>query len=91
MIERVKPRTSLWQETVWLAISLTVLVVFVPTAVSTVTTTADWTTGFIDIPAWEAALPTWLTFGVNCVLVLLAAALALASAALLFRRLRTSR
>ena len=79
---------SLADQIVWLVISITTLVVFVPTAVSTVATTTDWTTALIDFEAGEMILPTWFTFGMNCALVLAVAPLAFATSALLIRRLR---
>lgn len=87
----MNPRTSLRQEITWFIVSLAILVVFVPTAVSTMTTPRAWTAGFIDLPFWQAELPTWPTFGVNVLLVLVAALLAVLTAALLIRRLRARR
>lgn len=77
---------SLADIVVWLVISATTLVIFVPTALSTVAGTTDWSTTFVD--GGEVTFPTWFTFGMNCGLVFAAAVLALATAGLLIRRLR---
>ena len=79
---------SLVNVIVWLVISTTTLVVFVPTAVFTVAATTDWTTALIDVERGEVDLPTWFTFGMNCGLVLAAALCAFGTAGLLIRRLR---
>ncbi|BDV29366.1 hypothetical protein [Microbacterium terricola] len=83
-------RSSLGSEIVWLVICCAILVLFIPTAVRTMAATSDWTTGSIDVAAGDLDLPTWLTFGVNCLLVLLAAFVAVLTAALIVRRVRSS-
>lgn len=90
-MDSMNPKTTLRQEITGLVVSVAILVVFVPTGVSTMTTPSAWTAGFIDIPTWQAELPTWSTLGINVLLVLIAALLAFVTAALLVRRVRARR
>lgn len=87
----MESKTTLAQEAVWFVLSVVVLVVFVPTALLTATSPADWTGGFVDFSTWQAEPPTWSLFGMNVLLVLVAAVLAFFSAALLIRRVNGSR
>ena len=84
----MRATTTLAQEIFWLAVSIAILVLFIPTAVSTVMTTSDWTAGFIDLSTGEAELPVWSTFGLNGLLVLLAACMGVLNGILLVRRWR---
>lgn len=91
IMDFMNPRTSLRQEVTWFVVSLAILVWFVPTAVSTMTAPSAWTAGFLDLPSWQAELPTWSTFGINVLLILVAAVLAFFTVALLVRRMRAPR
>ncbi|MCU4670983.1 hypothetical protein ACFQRL_00085 [Microbacterium fluvii] len=81
-------KTSLRFELFWFVFSVAAVVLFTSTAITTVAHRSDWTPGFVDLPGWEMELPTWFTFGVNCVILVLTASLAVLTAALLIRRLR---
>lgn len=80
--------TTLGQEVLWFVVSVVALALFVPTAVAAFASPSEWTVGQIDLSAGDLEVPTWMSLGMNCVLVLVAAPTAVLFGLLLARRLR---